>query len=272
MAREQRDGLAAGLGGGHRKHRRAVLRRENAACLEQHRRGPGDVPQRRAVVVHEVEAAERDVAEMEGRRAEASQAMTPEPAVDEIRHARAEGRAHRKDGAAGSRLGSYAQWSVVQPRAAARARREQPPRDGIVDGTSEGHPIAKYAHRDRETWHAPREIVGAVDRVEDPGVPPLPRRVSDRPLLADEPVGGKQPRNLASERLLDRDVRVRHEGAVTLDGDLRAVEPFEGEAAAEERQIRNEPSARFAADALVGAHLSRYPAPRATIVVRASAR
>jgi hypothetical protein len=69
-----RGGIAPG--GGDREERRPVGDREDAASLEKHGSGAGEVPQRRAMIVDEIEAAHRRVAELQRGRAEAPQAMT----------------------------------------------------------------------------------------------------------------------------------------------------------------------------------------------------
>ena len=155
---------------------------EHAARLQQHRRGPRDVPERGPLVVDEGERAGRDIAERERGRAGPPQPVALEPARDEGRHAARIGRADGEERARSQHGGLDAKRPAVEPGALPDAAREELARERIVDDARPRAPVAEHADRHREAGHAATEVVGAVDRVDDPHVtaggtpaPPAPR-------------------------------------------------------------------------------------------------
>src|SRR5438309_9553880 len=134
VTRQQCDGSAGRLRRTDREYGRALVGGQHAPGLEHHRRGARDVPERHAIVEYEVEAAERAISEWQRRRPEAPDAVAAQPALHVLRHAALARRANREERVRREWLAAHAQRPVVQPGAAARAAREGPAFDGLVNG------------------------------------------------------------------------------------------------------------------------------------------
>src|SRR5262249_54324790 len=100
---EEVDRLAAIGVGGDGKQLVACRGGEAAPGLEHDGGGAGDVPEGRAVVVHDGERPQGDVAEMERRRAHAAHPVASHPALDPGGDTIPEGRPHREEGSRAER-------------------------------------------------------------------------------------------------------------------------------------------------------------------------
>lgn len=259
--------MAAAWLGASGKQRLAGRVGQQRARFEQYRRRPRDVTQRCAIIVDKIESTQGDIAQMEGRRPEATHTVAPHPLLDVLGHAIHPRRARGEEGGAGRRLAGHAKWPVVEPRTSSDAPAEEPARHRVVDRASKRHPAPQHADGHGEARHPAREVAGVVERTKHPRV--ARRRadtVVERRPVPDKPVARKQSRDLAPEPVMDGDVGVAHGGAGAR-GALRAVKPLEGEAPAEDGQVGGEPGARLTADPLVGAHV-RCPPSRTMMASR----
>jgi hypothetical protein len=156
---------------------------------------------------------------MERRRAEPADAVSPEPALDVLRHARRPRRAGGEERRGRHGLGARAQRTVVEPGAPAGAAGEEPPGNRIVHGARKRHAPAQHADGDGEPGHAADEIARVIDGAEHPGIARLgSRTVIARLVVRHQAVPRKEPGDLPPQRVVDGELGVDDPGAFTPAG------------------------------------------------------
>src|SRR5439155_9609124 len=118
---------------------------------------------------------------------------------------------------AGNRRDAHA--LAVEPRAAATPRAQQVAGDRVVDD-ADGD-LARVLEPDQRgpDGHVADEVLGAVDRVDDPASPLIAHRAE---LLAEEPVLGKRAAEHLADDLLGALVGLRHRRRVRLQRHVEA--------------------------------------------------
>src|SRR5262245_376444 len=184
---EEGERLALVTGGVQGKERVASGRAEHAAGFHHHGGGAGHVPQRRAVIVHERQRAQRDVAELQRGGSEPAQAVTPHPALDKWRDALRPRRPDREERAVGQGRRLHAEAAAIAPGSLPCTGGEELVRHWIVDGARQSVTPAQDAHGDAEAGYPSPEVVGTVHRVQHPHVLRIePARHGREPFLAED--------------------------------------------------------------------------------------
>ena len=215
-------------------------------------------PASSSTVVHEGERPRRDIAQRERGRARAPQPVALEPARDEGRNAARIRRADGEQRARAQRSGLDAKRSAIEPGPFPKIAGEELARERIVDDARQREPVAQHADGDGEAGDAATEVIGAVDRVDDPDVAAGRQGLPPAALLAQHHVLGKSGADLAGKKIFDGEIGVGDHGVVVLPGHPRALEIAHQRLARAEREGHRRLEARIRQYA--GRH-ARLPAP-----------